>query len=59
LLRPFFIGAGKARLRLSTLEIQQSGTSKSLFRNILEINALNSKIWRQFFSKPMILKDEK
>jgi hypothetical protein len=57
---PLFIGAGKqglARSRLLSLEIPQPGTSKSLFRNILAINHLNSKIWRDFFSKPMILLD--
>jgi hypothetical protein len=31
---------------------------KSLFRNILRISSLKSKIWREFFPNPMILKIE-
>jgi len=33
------------------------GTRNSLFRNILRISHLNSKIWRDFSSNSMILKD--
>jgi hypothetical protein len=34
-----------------------SKRAKSLFRNLLHISTLNSKIWREFFPKSMIPKD--
>ena len=35
-----------------------SGSRKSLFRDILQTCPLDSKIWKEFFPKSMILKDQ-